>query len=216
MGTVVRAIWISICLLSFLISVPVALSESLRSAYMSFMSRKWAWIWPQDYAFIGDSLTLNCSWRRITGRPLSTIVLAEGGRTIRQITSQVWLAHSLGARHLFINAGGNDILLLEQTDQIARDFDFLLRQIQGEQTAVVTLIPYVSDVAMAPSITAANAVIADLARRRGFPVIDLNPILASDGVRRPEMTNDGIHLTQQACIVWNDAVRAQIANIVTR
>ena len=180
------------------------------------MSRKWAWIWPQDYAFIGDSLTLNCSWRRITGRPLSTIVLAEGGRTIRQITSQVSLAHSLGARHLFINAGGNDILLLEQTDQIARDFDFLLRQIQGEQTAVVTLIPYLSDVAMAPSITAANAVIADLARRRGFPVIDLNPILASAGVRKPEMTNDGIHLTQQACIVWNDAVRAQIANIVTR
>jgi lysophospholipase L1-like esterase len=152
------------------------------------------------------------------GRPLSTVVLAVGGETIREVAKQISLARDVGAKHLFIAAGLNDIILQhEPTEQIARSFDFLLRRIDVGQTALVTLIPYVSDPALAPSIRAANAIIADIAERRGFVVIDLNPILASkDNVRGPEMTTDGLHFTSQACAVWMDAVKAQIPRMGAR
>jgi hypothetical protein len=218
MRALTRAACIVICALSFLISVPVVLSGPLRSAYMITVFRKAAWIWPHEYAFIGDSLTLDCPWRWAMGRPLSTVVLAVGGESIREVAKQISLARHVGAKHLFIAAGLNDIILEhEPTEQIARSFDFLLRRIDVGQTALVTLIPYVSDPTLAPSIRAANAIISDMAKRRGFVVIDLNPILASkDNVRRPEMTTDGLHFTSQACAVWMDAVKAQIPQMGAR
>ena len=217
MQALARAIWIAVCLLSLAISVPVVLSGQLRFAYTTTMLRKLAWLWPQDYAFIGDSLTLDCTWRRVTGRPLSTVVLAQAGQAIREIAPQVGLARALGAKHLFIAAGINDILLSrESTDQIARSFDFLLRGVDGGQTAVVTLIPFVSDPALAPSIMAANAAIAAAAKQRGFSVVDLNSALAPGGIRKPETTYDGIHFTPQACSIWNEAIAAQIARITAK
>ena len=38
-----------------------------------------------------------------------------------------------------------------------------------------------------------------------------NEQISSAGVRRPEMTTDGIHFTHLACSIWIDAVRKQIA-----
>ena len=78
MRALARAIWIAVCLLCLAISVPVVLSGNLRFAYATTMLRKLAWLWPQDYAFIGDSLTLNCTWRWVTGRPLSTVMTYDG------------------------------------------------------------------------------------------------------------------------------------------
>jgi len=215
MRALARAIWIAVCLLCLAISVPVVLSGNLRFAYATTMLRKLAWLWPQDYAFIGDSLTLNCTWRWVTGRPLSTVVLASGGQGIWEMAPQVSLARALGAKYLFIAAGIADIPR-DSTDEIARNFDFLLRGVGAGQTAIVTLIPFVSDPALAPSIKAANSAIAAAAKQRGFSVVDLNPALASDGVRKPEMTYDGIHFTHQACTIWNEAIEAQIARMPTK
>jgi GDSL-like Lipase/Acylhydrolase family len=212
-----RAIWIAVCLLSLAISGPVLLSSHLRFSYTITVLRRLAWLWPQDYAFIGDSLTLDCKWRWMTGRPLSTVVLARGGAGIKEIAQQVTLARALGAKHLFIEAGINDILIShDSTDQIARSFNSLLRSIDVGQTAVITLIPFVSDPAMASSITMADAAISVAARQRGFSVIDLNTELASEGIRKPRMTYDGIHFTQQACAIWSKAIAAQIALMTTK
>jgi hypothetical protein len=39
-------------------------------------------------------------------------------------------------------------------------------------------------------------------------VIDINDLTALNGVLRPEMTDDGLHLNARGCAVWLSAVRA--------
>jgi lysophospholipase L1-like esterase len=60
-------------------------------------------------------------------------------------------------------------------------------------------------------ITAANKMIAELSLQRGIPVVDVNPTLSVDGVRRPEMTTDGIHFSAMACQAWITAVKTRLA-----
>lgn len=214
MRALLRSLGIAICILSLLISVPVVVTGTLRSAYVTTLMRHLAPIWPYRYIFIGDSLTLDCAWHWVTPRPLSTAVLAQGGAGILGIAPQLTLARALGAKKLFIAAGINDILLHnDSTERIATNFEYLLRGVSAGQDAVVTLVPYVSNPAFAPRIAAANSVIAKLAGQRGFQVIDLNPQISVGGVRKPEMTRDGVHFTRRACAIWAAAVKAKISRM---
>jgi lysophospholipase L1-like esterase len=72
-------------------------------------------------------------------------------------------------------------------------------------------MPYISDANFADRITAANEVIAEMSLQRGIPVVDINSFLSVDGVRRPEMTTDGIHLSALACRTWIAVVKSRLA-----
>ena len=52
---------------------------------------------------------------------------------------------------------------------------------------------------------AANETIAELSFKHGISVLDINPLLSVGGIRRPEMTTDGIHLSALACRNWIEA-----------
>jgi lysophospholipase L1-like esterase len=203
-----------ICVASFCISVPVVSSDSLRSSFLLTVFRGAVWIWPHEYAFVGDSLTAQCNWGWHLGRPFSVVNLAVGGQGMNGVTAQIAQARQIGAKYLFIAAGINDIVLEHAPlDQIRYNFELALRSITPTQKAAVTLIPYVSNPVFSPAIEAANVAIRTLAERRGLGVIDLNPDLASDGIRKPEMTTDGVHFTPEACAVWLAAVKIQIARL---
>jgi lysophospholipase L1-like esterase len=81
----------------------------------------------------------------------------------------------------------------------------------GKKNSIVTLIPYVSDRNFTDQITAANAAIAELSLKHGISVLDINPLLSAGGVRRPEMTRDGIHLSALACQTWIAADKSRLA-----
>lgn len=209
---VILAIWAAVSIISVTISLLVFMSGSTRSAFLLAIYRKIALVSPPGYAFVGDSLTAQCDWRlQLMKNPFGVINLASGGAAIRAVVSQVSQADSIGAEYVLIAAGLNDVILDDAPiDQIERDFGYLLRKI-GAKKAIVTLIPYVSDAAFSERISGANRSIAILARQRGYPVIDLNPELAPEGVRKPEMTTDGVHFTPLACSIWLRAIRRQIA-----
>lgn len=204
-----------VCIISIAVAVPVVLSGTLRSAYMTTIDRKIASIWPPEYAFVGDSLTENCNWRWELGT-FSVINLAVGGVDIRDIGHQLTEATALKVKVIFIEAGINDVILESApTERISQDFEYLLQQIPVGQKAVVTLIPLVSIHSFTDKIEAANSTIASLAESRGLTVIDLNPKLASEGIRNAEMTTDGIHFNVKACQIWSDEIRAKAASLAS-
>ena len=215
MRRLARATCFFICLVSFIIAVPVVLSGNLRSAYVIAIYTKLGKIWPHEYAIVGDSLARDCSWPFNLGKPLSTAVLVQGGSGLRDAARQVVSSRAMGAQYLFISTGLNDIILRhDPVDQIAYNVDFLFQQIQAGQKALVSLIPYVADGAFAPAIDAANTIIADKAKQRGFAILDLNKVLGSTaGVRRPAMTADGVHLSGLACDAWIAAVKTELARL---
>ena len=73
-----RVVWLFICILSIAIAAPVIFSGSLRSNYAHVLNRQIAAIWPPRFAFLGDSLTLDCNWRWELGS-LSLINVAMWG-----------------------------------------------------------------------------------------------------------------------------------------
>jgi hypothetical protein len=212
-----RTIGISACILSLMISVPVLISADLRKAFHFVVYRNIARFWPPTSAFLGDSLTADCSWRwRFERNPLAVANLAAGGARIRDVAQgQVFWAKRLMARQLFVSVGLNDLLMDHAPlDQIVYDYDFLFRKIGTDHVVVVTLIPYVSDPSAGPAIRAANEAIRTLAQAWGHSVVDINVTLAAGEIRKSDMTTDGIHMTPLACALWIDAVKAEISRRV--
>jgi lysophospholipase L1-like esterase len=204
-----RIAWLTLSVASIAIAVSVFLSGTLRSAYLLVMERKIASVWPPRYALVGDSLTANCNWRWELGTA-SVVNLGVGGSDIRDVSHQIAQALILKPSVLAIEGGINDVLLEgASATRIEEDFTDLLRAVPSAQKAVVTLVPFVSSRSSSGKIADANSRMKTLAEARGFPIIDLNLVLARGGVRIPKMTTDGIHFTRDACRIWAEELRAK-------
>jgi lysophospholipase L1-like esterase len=208
-----RVVWLFICILSIAVAAPVIFSGSLRSNYAYVLNSQIAAIWPPRFAFLGDSLTLNCNWRWELGS-LSLINVAMGGVGIREVAHQLNQVVPLKPGFISIEGGINDIVLESSpVERIAYDFEYLLRQLPPKQPAIVTLIPFVSNHSFSGTIQQANSTIRSHAERRGLQIIDLNPLISDQGVRKSQMmTTDGVHFNHDACLAWVDEIRKKIAS----
>ena len=198
-----RVLMRGIGIASFVMVVLGLMSGIIRSYIPVLIDRQVAHAWPFTYAVVGDSLAAECPWKWTFGfSPVAVANLAAAGADLRRITRQIELAHDLRPQIMLISGGVNDLINYEAPlDAIRSDFALLLRRLGKQQKSIVTLIPYISDRNFTDRITAANAAIAELSLKHGIPV----------GVRRPEMTRDGIHLSAPACQTWIAAVRSRLA-----
>jgi lysophospholipase L1-like esterase len=189
------------------------MSGTIRSSIPILIDRQLARLWPFTYVVVGDSLAALCSWKWSFGlSPVAVANLAVSGSDIRGMIHQIDLADQFRPQIILLSGGLNDLTSYEAPlDAIRHDFALLLRHLRKEHKSIVTLMPYISDANFADRITAANEVIAELSLQRGIPVVDINSSLSVDGVRRPEMTTDGIHLSALACETWIAAVKSRLA-----
>ena len=100
---------------------------------------------------------------------------------------------------------------MRRAEQIEHDFRALLRRLDDGARAIFTLMPHVADPAYSEQIEAANRRMAALCAEHGVAVLDLNPEVSTGGVRRPEMTDDGLHFSARANEAWIAAVRRMMA-----
>jgi lysophospholipase L1-like esterase len=189
------------------------MSGTIRSFIPILIDRQLARVSPFTYFVVGDSLAALCPWKWSFGlSPVAVANLAVSGSDIRGIIHQIDLADQFRPQVMLISSGFNDLISYEASlEAIRHDFALLLGHLRKEQKSVVTLMPYTSNANFADRITAANEVIAELSLQRGILVIDINSSLSVDGVRRPEMTTDGIHLSALACRSWIAAVKSRLA-----
>jgi len=206
------------CLLGLICLLIFAGSGTIRSAVWLVATRAIARLVPPDYALVGDSRVLDCRWvGRLSRNPLAIANLAVGGTVLRQIQPQGSEAKALGAKYVIIAGGVNDLLIDNAPiSQIAFDFALLLRDLGEAQAGVITLIAYTSNPALSPRIDEANAQLSRLAKGRMLATIDLNGALAQNGVLRPEMTYDGVHFTDRACVVWAAMLRDALSELHRR
>jgi len=199
---------------SSLASIPVLLSDRLSNAYLSTVQRQVAKLVRPRFVFVGDSLTANGNWGwRLARNPFAALNLAEDGALIDQIALQVKRSKIYDAKFLFVMAGTNDIFIFGRTaDQIAERFQTLIEQVpRGNPTLVLTLIPYTAAAENTNTIRAANLEISRLFEERAAAVIDLNPIIASNGSLTDKFTTDGVHLNNLGYEIWANELRKVIA-----
>ena len=210
-----RVLMWAIGLISFVMVALGLTSGTIRSSFLYLMDRQVARAWPFTYVVVGDSLVAKCPWKWSFGfSPVAVSNLAVSGADIRAIARQTELAHQLRPQVVLISGGINDLINNEAPlDAIRYDFALLLRRLGKEQKSIVTLIPYISDPNFTDRIAAANEAITELSLKHGISVLDINPLLSVGGIRRPEMTTDGIHLSALACQTWIEAVKSRLAAI---
>jgi lysophospholipase L1-like esterase len=213
MAELAKAVWLAASVAGIGLSAFAFSSGAVRRAmFLSLIERSGGRISPR-YVVVGDSLAAQCPWGRALGlRPFGVLNLAVGGATLKEIAGQIARARTIGKNFLLIDGGLNDLLFDGASlQQIEYDFKALLRRLEPEDKAVVTLMPYVSDPSFTARIDEANAIMRRLAEERGCLVVDINAEISSNGVRRMEMTNDGLHFSALADSIWIEAVRREIA-----
>lgn len=200
---------------AFLLAAKVAVfalvDRGARDAMLLSLARNQHWFAPRIIV-VGDSLAACCPFGKLSWRPLGVLSLAKGGATLEEIGGQITRARGIAARYVIIDGGVNDILFHDAPrEQIERDFRALLRRLDDGARAIFTLMPHVADPAYSERIEAANRRMAALCAEHGVAVLDLNPEVAAGGVRRPEMTDDGLHFSARANEAWIAAVRRMMA-----
>jgi hypothetical protein len=111
----------------------------------------------------------------MTHNPLSAANLAEAGASVAEVAGQVSKAKAYHANILFVTAGTNDIVIDNRTvEQLACDFELLLRRVSSEMRLIITLIPYTSFREYTGKIREANLMIERFSKTRHFDIVDIN------------------------------------------
>ncbi len=209
--TLVVVLLVAAFLLAAKLAVFAFIDRGARDAMLLSLARNQRWIAPRVIV-VGDSLAACCPFGKLSRRPLGVLSLAKGGARLKEIGGQISRARGIAARYMIIDGGLNDILFYDAPpEQIEHDFRALLRRLDDGARAIFTLMPHVADRAYSERIESANRRMAALCAEHGVDVLDLNPELSTGGVRRPEMTNDGLHFSARANDAWIAGVRRMMA-----
>jgi lysophospholipase L1-like esterase len=139
----------------------------------------------------------------MTRNPFSVANLAEEGARVAEVAGQVSKAKAYHAKILFVRAGTNDIVLDNRAvEQLACDFELLLRRVPSEMHLVMTFIPYTSFREHTVKIQEANSMLERFSKNGHFDIVDINPELSANGVLKSEYTFDGIHFNGLAYEIW--------------
>jgi len=185
-------------------------SGTVRTSLALVIYRTIATVVPPDIVLIGDSHAQDCSWHGLGSGPLGAMNLALRGTVIRQIDAVRMHPHTV-----IVAAGTNDLLVDHApASRIEFDFAILMRVLSHVPRKIVTPIPYTSNGDANRGHDAANEIIRRTALAYDAEVIDINILVADNGLLKQDMTSDGVHFSQRGCDVWLMAIQKQLKSSI--
>ncbi len=165
-----------------------------------------------EVVMLGDSITARGDWGRML--PQTKIAnLGVEGDTSAGVLNRLEDVVSLKPRRVFLMIGINDVRrdfpveLVEAHIELAAE-----RLLNSGITPIVQSTLYVSNEKLNEKVMVLNAMTRAWCAERSILYIDLNDILAADGVLHPLLTEDGIHLNKDAYHLWSDAIRRHVVS----
>lgn len=180
----------------------------VRRAAHLVLARRLGGVFRPRLIVVGDSLAAGCPWSNLHRSPFAVLNLAEGGATLKQVAGQVYRVRGLPGARLLMNGGLNDLLFDRASiEQFGTDCQALFRRIDSHERVLFTLMPFTANPADAGRIETANAIVSRLCADCNIVVLDINTAVSSNRIRKPEMTDDGLHFTRAAEQIWIQTVR---------
>lgn len=160
-----------------------------------------------DWLMLGDSFIEYGYWSRL----FPNVKIANrgiAGDDTRGVLSRVHLISDIGAPHVMVMLGINDIYDDIDINQITENYKLIINELLAtpelENIYIVsTLYVGVDDVRLTPKIKHLNRFLKEMSL--SFPSVyylDLNQILSDKNSLKRTYTSDGIHLNEQAYQVW--------------
>ena len=149
-------------------------------------------------------------WSLLLGSlPFDSINLAGNGYTIRQIQGQVHKALAYSPDVVVIMAGTNDLLGDQYNEHKAvKELVSISRMFaQSSSLCVITLPVKMRKISASQAVQRLNDQLRVTLSGSDCTLLDLNPVLAPQGVLSDRFSADGVHLTHEAYAVWVDHLR---------
>ncbi len=174
-----------------------------------------------DIVMLGNSLTNGCEWHELFNMPnvknrgISSDIV-EG---VRLRLGPVVNGHP---KKIFLMIGVNDISHALSSDSIARAIiavaDSIVKATPQTQLYVQSCLPFNLSFGYYKALTGRehqvpeiNAILRDAAPQHGYQYVDLySQFVGDDGLLRPELTNDGLHLIAPGYLLWRDILTPYI------
>ncbi|MDR1487661.1 MAG: GDSL-type esterase/lipase family protein [Deltaproteobacteria bacterium] len=168
---------------------------------------------------LGDSLTEFWRWRRLSEQAdVSNCGIA--GDTSQGLLHRLDIALSVKPKVIFLQIGINDISMGVSPKQVCDNqlliWRELTRKAPSAKLVVCSLMPlrqdsfcWVSDFLTTERVKETNKLLKAAADQNGLSYIDLFSKACNDQEELEEnMTLDGVHLTEVAYDIWEDALKA--------
>jgi lysophospholipase L1-like esterase len=163
---------------------------------------------PGDVVFLGDSITAKGAWQHWLPEA-SVCNLGIGGDTSKGVLGRLDQALDQPAS-LLLMIGTNDVGDGVPAKRILSNVRTTILAIgarsPGTRIVLHSVLPRTAELAQA--IRFLNSGLEEIAAATGSTYVDLFELLADDrGAIRPEFSDDHLHLSPAAYVVWLDAIR---------
>ncbi|MCW4386726.1 GDSL-type esterase/lipase family protein [Salinibacterium sp. SYSU T00001] len=166
-------------------------------------------------AYIGDSLTASGDWEEwFPGE--ETLNFGVPGYTSDDVLARLDEIVAAQPDEIIMLIGTNDLGLRRSVEHLVRNVEFALvhlrRELPGVRLLLQSIMPRGAE--FARDIQDANIHLRQFCATVGAHYLDLWPTMATeDGALRPELTDDGLHLTSAGYDAWLEELRPGIERL---
>ncbi len=169
-----------------------------------------------DIAFLGDSITAGGNFEK-RFNTYDVINLGYPGDTIAGMIDRVAMVAAVNPEILFVHGGINGLTNMNYENRLAQYavlLDTLIEQVPDTTIYVQSVLPISKkkelSICSNETIVKYNNHLRVLCEERNLTYIDLHSSYVQDGILNPALTNDGVHLNEDAYTAWEDAIAQYI------
>jgi lysophospholipase L1-like esterase len=209
------AFYLSILGFCAFLLLPFATDNEVRVSVANSYARLSLKLQNPKFVFVGDSITRGGGlWAaRLHEAPWRVLNLARSGLTSQQLVPLVDQAISMKPEYIIYMSGTNDVepTNSQTPEQVVEAFRHLVEASRRNNiNLIVTMAPPTANAGRNAQMNQLNQAIKDILRQSYVHVIDLWPDFLAGDVIRPELTSDGIHLTEAAYELWENELTIKL------
>src|SRR5262249_28367874 len=139
--------------------------------------------------------------------------LGVGGDTSAGVLHRLDAVIDLKPRRVFLMIGINDLGRGFPVELVAAHIQLVAQSLlERGIVPVVQATLYTSHRGFNDKVSALNELTRAWCAAKSVVYIDLNDVLSADGMLRPRLTEDGLHLNEEAYQLWSEVIRRYIVS----
>ena len=172
---------------------------------------------PNEIVFLGNSITDNCEWSELFNNPL-VINRGIGGDITEGVLLRLSEVTESNPEKIFLMIGINDLLAEMNTKDICTYYRLILERIKTEspdaKLYIQSVLPVTDPIQLKnDTIVVLNQKLKNISDEKSLTYINLfDSFIDEKGFLKKDFTNDGLHLTRKAYLIWKSLIDEFVNN----
>ncbi len=165
-----------------------------------------------NIVMLGNSITDEANWNELLGRT-DIANRGIGGDITEGFLNRLDDVYTLYPNYCFIMGGINDITRGISTDTAFSNYIKIIKDLQAHGiTPVIQTTLYIchnrffNTKQVNIEVDKLNKMLKRYATEHDIMILDINSLLAKDGILNPDFSSDGVHLLADGYKVWRDVL----------